>query len=148
MSLTNWHLPRASASDWTTTRAFPICLSGDWTLCCYSCWPSTLSDRVQHAVRHSAPGNLVGQAFQFIKFSHSVKSNSLRPHGLKHTRLPCPSPTSRACPNSCPWSRWYHPTISSSVVPFSSCVQSFPTSGSFLMSQFFASGGHSIGLSA
>ena len=68
--------------------------------------------------------------------------------GLPHTRLPCPSPTPRACSNSCPSSRWCHPTISSSVVPFSTCLQSFPGSGSFPMSQFFASGGQSIGVSA
>ena len=83
-----------------------------------------------------------------VQFSHSVVSDSFRPHGLQHTRLPCPSPTPRACSNSCSSSRWCHSTISSSVVPFSSCLQSFPASGSFLMSQFFASGGQSIGVSA
>ena len=83
-----------------------------------------------------------------FQFSCSVVSNSLWPHGLQHTRLPCPSRTSRACSNSWPSSRWCHPTISSSVVPFSSCPQSFPASGSFPMSQFFTSGGHSIGISA
>ena len=75
-------------------------------------------------------------------------SDSLRPHGLQHTRPPCPSPTPRVYSDSYPWSRWCHPTISSSVVPFSSCLQSFPASGSFLMSQFFASGGQSTGVSA
>ena len=75
--------------------------------------------------------------------------NSLRPHGLQHARLPCPSPTPRACSNSCPSSWWCHPTISSSVVPFSSCLQSFPASESLeTMSQFFAFGGQSIGVSA
>ena len=74
--------------------------------------------------------------------------DSLRPHGLQHARLPYPSPTPRACWNSCPSSRWCHPTISSSVVPFSCCLQSFPASGSFQMSQFFASGGQSIRVSA
>ena len=83
-----------------------------------------------------------------FQFSHSVVSNSLRPHGLQHTRLPCPSPTPRACSNSCPSSRWCHLTISSSVVPFSSHLQSFPASGSFPMSQLFESGGQSIGVSA
>ena len=81
-------------------------------------------------------------------FSRSVMSDSLQPHGLQHARLPCPSPTSGAYSNLCPSSRWCLPTISSSVVPFSSCLQSFPASGSFLMSQFFASGGPSIGVSA
>ena len=72
---------------------------------------------------------------------------TLRPHGLQHARLPCPSPTLRTCSNSCPSSHWCHPTISSSVVPFS-CLQSFPASGSFPVSQFFASGGQSIWTSA
>ena len=82
-----------------------------------------------------------------IQFSHSVVFSSLRPHGLQHTRPPCPSPTPRVYPNSCPLSRWCHPTISSSVVHFSSCPQSIPASGSFQMSQFFASGSQSIGAS-
>ena len=82
------------------------------------------------------------------QFSHSVMFDSLRPNGLQHTILPCPSPSPRACSNSCPSSWWYYPTISSSVVPFSSHLQSSPASGSFLMSQFFASGGQSIGVSS
>ena len=82
------------------------------------------------------------------QFSHSVLSDSLRPHGLHHTRLPCPSPAPRDCSNSCPSSQWCHPIISSSVVPFSSCLQSFPASGAFQMNQFFPSGGQSIGVSA
>ena len=83
-----------------------------------------------------------------VLFSHSVVSDSLWPRGLQHTRLPCPSPTPRACSNSSPLSPWCHSTISSSVVPFSSCLQSFPASGSFQMNQFFTSGGQSIGVSA
>ena len=83
-----------------------------------------------------------------VQFSCSVMSNSLRPHGLQHTRPSCPSPTPRAYSNSRPWSQWCHPTISCSVIPFSSCLQSFPASGSFPMSQFFASGGQSSGVSA
>ena len=83
-----------------------------------------------------------------VQFSCSVMSDSLWPHGLQHARLPCPSPTPRACSNSCPLSRWCHPTISSSAIPFSSCLQSFPASGSFPMSQFFASDDQSIGVSA
>ena len=67
-----------------------------------------------------------------VQFSHSVLSDSLRPHGLQHTRPPCPSPTPGVYSSSCPSSRWCHPTISSSVIPFSSCLQSFPASGSFL----------------
>ena len=83
-----------------------------------------------------------------IQFSRSVVSDSLQPNGPQHARPPCPSPTPGVYRNSCPLSRWCHPTISSSVVPFSSCLQSFPTSGSFPMSWLFASGGQSIGASA
>ena len=83
-----------------------------------------------------------------VWFSRSVMSDFLQPHGLQHARPPCPSPTPRAYPNSCPLSRWCHPTISSSIVPLSSCPQSFPASGSFQMSQHFTSGGQSIGVSA
>ena len=78
-----------------------------------------------------------------MQFSHSIVCDSLRPHGLQHTRFLCPSPTPRTCSNSCALSWWCHPTISSSVVPFSSCLQSFPASGSFQMSQFFTSCGQS-----
>ena len=86
--------------------------------------------------------------FSSVQFSHSVMSDSLQPHELQHARPPCPSPTPRVHPNPCPLSQWCHPTISSSVVPVSSCPQSFPASGSFQMSQLFASGGQSIGVSA
>ena len=83
-----------------------------------------------------------------VQFSHSVVSNSLRPHWLQHARLPCPSPTPRAYSNSCPSSQWCRPTISSTVVPFFYCLQYFPTSGSFPISQFFTSGSQSNGVSA
>ena len=82
------------------------------------------------------------------QFSRSVMSDSLLSHGLQHAMPPCPSPTPGVHPNSCPLSRWCHPTISSSVIPFSSRLQSFPASGSFPMSQCFTSGGQSIGVSA
>ena len=82
-----------------------------------------------------------------VQFSRSVVFDSLWPHGLQHTRLPCPSLTPRACSNSCLSCRWFDPTISSSVVPFS-CLQSFPASGSFPRSQFFTSGSQSIGVLA
>ena len=85
---------------------------------------------------------------QFSQFSCSVMSYSLRPHGLQHAWLPCPSPTPRAYSNSCPSIRWCHPIISSSVSSFSSCLQSFPVSGSFPVNQLFASGGQSIRASA
>ena len=83
-----------------------------------------------------------------VHFSHSVLSDSLQHHRLQHAKLPCPSPTLGACSNSCPLSQWCHPTISSSVIPFSSSFQSFPASGSFPMSRFFESGGQNIGASA
>ena len=82
-----------------------------------------------------------------VQFSCSVMSDILRPHELQDTRLPCPSPTPGAYSNSCPSNQWCHPTISSSVIPFSFAL-SYPASGSFLVSQFFASGGQSIGVSA
>ena len=83
-----------------------------------------------------------------LLFNPSVMFDSLQPHGLQHTRLPCPSPSPRACSNSCPSCWWRYPTTSSSVAPFSSCPQSFPASGSFPMNWLFASGGQSIGASA
>ena len=86
--------------------------------------------------------------FSISQFILLVMFDSLQPHGLQYTSIPCPSPTVRACSNSRPLSQWCHPTISSSVIPFSSCLQSFPAPGSFPMSQFFASGGQSIGASA
>ena len=87
-------------------------------------------------------------SFSSVQFSHSVMSDSLQPHEPQHARPPCPSPTPRVHPNPCPSSRWCHPTISSSVVPFSSCPQSLPESESFPMSQLLAWGGQSIGVSA
>ncbi len=89
-------------------------------------------------------------AFQFssVQFSHSVVSNSLQPHESQHARPPCPSPTPGVHSDSCPSSRWCHPAISSSVVPFSSCPQSLPASESFPMSQLFTWGGQSTGVSA
>ena len=83
-----------------------------------------------------------------VQFNCSVVSHSLRPHEPQHTRPPCPSPTPGVYPNSCPLSRWCHLTISSSIIPFSSCSQSFPASGPFQIIQLFASGGQSIGASA
>ena len=86
--------------------------------------------------------------FSSVQFSCSVVSHSLQPNEPQHTRPPCLSPTPGVYPNPCPLSRWCHPTISSSVIPFSSCPQSFPTSGSFQMSHLFALGGQNIGASA
>ena len=98
----------------------------------------------EYGTKHS----MLKGAFSSVQFSHSVVSDSLRPHEPQHARPPCPSPTPGVHPNPCPLCRWCHPTISSSVVPFSSCLQSFPFSGSFPMSQFFALGGQSIEVSA
>ena len=108
------------------------------------CWRDCLSNHCE----------LLQQKFKYmytilsVQFSRSVMSDSLQPHGMQHARPPCPTPAPGVYPNSCPLSRWCHPTISSSVIPFSSCPQSFPASGSFQMSQPFISGGQSIGVSA
>ena len=90
---------------------------------------------------------LVKLIFSLVQFSRSVVSDSLRPHKLQRARPPCPSPTPKVHPNSCPLSQWCHPTISSSVIPFSSYPQSFPASGSFQVNQLFTSGGQSVGVS-
>ena len=94
------------------------------------------------------PSPLISFCLSPVQFSRSVMPESLQTHWLQHARLCCPSPGPRACSTSCPISRWCHPTISSSVVPFSSHLQYFPASGSFPMNQLFASGGQSIGASA
>ena len=91
---------------------------------------------------------LFSSTISSVQFSHSVVSNSLRPHELQHTRPLCPSQTPGVYSNSCPSSRWCHPAISSSVIPFSSCPQSLPASGSFPTSQLFTWGGQSTGVSA
>ena len=91
---------------------------------------------------------VLSSCYRSVQFCYSVVSNSLRPDGLQQARPPCPSPTPGVHPNLCPLSRWCHPTISSSIIPFSSHLQSFPASGSFEMSQLIASGGQSIGVSA
>ena len=103
---------------------------------------------LEHALSSWTQPSLILLISVAIQFSHSVMSNSLPLHGLQHSRPPCPSPTPRVYSNSCPLSRWCHPTILSSIIPFSSHLQSFPASGSFQISQFFASGGQNIGVSA
>ena len=110
------------------------------------CWLAPL-----HFPFHSTPGNhhsLWSQITISVQFSHSVMSDSLWPPEPKHARPPCPSPIAGVYPNPYQLSQWCHPAISNSVVPFSSCPQSFPASGSFQMSQLFASGGQTIGVSA
>ena len=106
-----------------------------------------LSIMPSRSIHLAANGNILF-SFTTVQFRCSVLSDSLRPHGLQHTRPPCPSPALGDCSNSCPSSQWCHPTIWSSVIPFSSCLQSFPASGSFPKSQFFTSGGQSTGVSA
>ena len=128
-------------SEWAKNRArfvraLPVFLHIDW-----KCW----WHQIKYLCIYKSSSQ---QSGIWLLFSRSVLSDSLRPHGPQHTRPPCPSPTPGAYSNSCPSSRWCHPTISSSVVPFSSHLQSFPASGSFQMSQFFASGGQCIGASA
>ena len=97
---------------------------------------------------HRAEAQIQNSTISSVQFSCSVVSDSLRPRELQHARPPCPSPTPGAYPNSCPLSWWCHLIISCSVIPFSSCPQSFRASGSFQMSQLFASGGQSTGVSA
>ena len=99
----------------------------------------------------TSPGEVHGKSHQYsssVQFGHSVLFDSLQPHGMQHAKPLCSTPTPRFYSNSCSLSQWCHPTISSSVIPFSSCLQSFPASGSFQMSQFYPSGGQSIGVSA
>ena len=119
--------------------------------CAALAWASTLSivgfPCPSFTTMHSDYARL-SHPLSSVQFSCSVMPDSLRPHGLQHTRPPCPSPTVGACSNSCPSSQWCHLTISSSVIPFSSCLQSFPASESLPRSQFLASGGQSIGASA
>ena len=104
---------------------------------------------VKHKLESRLPGEIsVTSGIKVLLFSRSVMSNSLQPHGWQHIRLPCPPPSPRACSNSHPLTQWCHPIISSPVISFSSCLQSLPASGYFLMSQLFASGGQSIETSA
>jgi len=121
---------------WRTENGSKICFGGRTVLMCW---------RIRYG---TAQGKMI-KMIQFISvlFSHSVMSDTLRPHGLQHARPPCLSPAPGVYSNSCPLSQWCHPTILSSTVPFSH-FQSFPASGSFPVSQFFTSGGQSIGVSA
>ena len=118
------------------------------------CWVNQISTgcwKVQwlwNENRGKIPALTCGSCMNLLLFIHYVVSNSLQPRGLQRARLPCPSPTPGAWSNSCPLSWWCHPTISSSVVPLSSCLQFFPASGSFPRNWLFASGGQSIGASA
>ena len=107
-----------------------------------------LSNSVHCSVSEFPPYTYLFHSFSSVQFSYSVMSDTLRPHEPQHARPPCPSPTPGVYSNSCPSSRWCHPGNSSSVVPFSSCPQSLPASGSFPISQLFTWGGQSAGVSA
>ena len=122
-----------------------------WAICIFSTVLSKLADITApswHSPHVVYLSPLLPKHFSSVQFSRSVVPGSSWPHVPQHARPPCPSPTPRVHPNPCPSSRWCHPTISSFVVPFFSCLQSFPASRSFQMSQLFASGGQSIGVSA
>ena len=106
-----------------------------------------ISSNHNYLLRTLSPNTVKLWVRASVQYSHSVVSDSLQPHEPQHARYPCPSPIPGAHPNPCPLSRWCHPTISFPVFPFFSCLQSFPTSGSFPMTQFFTSGGQSIGVS-
>ena len=123
------------------------CLSGPWSFCCKNIlivlWVSLVYKKLFFSCY-----SIESFLYLSVPFSRSIVSDSLRPREPQHARPPCPSPTPRVHPNPCPLTRICHPTISSSVVPFSSCPQSFPASGSFQMNQLFATGGQRIGASA
>ena len=131
--------------EWILQRlSFTLRIKSSFALCGQDIYQEPIPDLVSgHVFLTSSSSLLV-----LLLFSSSVMSNSLQPHGLQHARLPCPSPTPGTCSNSYPLNRWYHPIISSSVVPFSSCLQPLPASGSFPTSPFFTSGGRTIGASA
>ena len=137
-SLSLSHLPKFCISPFSSLDCFSLCAKKEQGLTWINFTISSNS-RISTTSVVSRTSTI-----NIVQFSLSVMSDSLWPHGLQHTRPPCPSPTS----NSCPLSRWRHSTISSSVIPFSSRLQSFPTSRSFKMSQFFTSGGQSIEVSA
>ena len=124
----------------------------DWFPLGWTGWISFQSKGLSRVFSNTTVQNMyyliINMAISSVQFSHSVVSDSLWPHGLQHTRLPGPSPAPRACSNLCPSNQWCHPAISSSVVLFSFCPQCLRASGSFPMSQLFAWGGQSIGVSA
>ena len=143
-------MPRTEAYSWAPVNPNTSGLS---TQCLASCRFSMTICSVKEwmsRVMYTFHGHDIMLMLQFssVQFSHSVMSKSLWPHGLQHPRPPCPSSTPKVYSNSCPLSQWCYPTISSSVIPFSSCLQSFPASGSSQMSQLFAWGGQSTGVSA
>ena len=144
---------------WMLSLGWRVPWSRKWQLLQYSCLKNSMDRGTWWAIVHgvaknwtglTAPmhGCMVSKVSCSVQFSLSVMLDSLRPHGLQHARFLCPSSIPKAFSNSCPLSWWCHPTTSSSVLPVSSCLQSFPASGSFWRSQFFTSGGQSIEISA
>ena len=135
----SWNLNRTKRLTFSTVKEFPAWMPLNW-------------DNIYiYLLQYKFTPKLKRSALFFIyqfQFSHPVVSNCLQPYGVQHARLPCPLPTPRACSNSFPLSLWSHQIISSSVIPFSSCLQSFPAPGSFLRTQVFASAAQSIGVSA
>ena len=134
-------------NKWSKNELLVTINIGIWTICTLW-WFFLLIWRIWIFNNIKVSATSVNLAWYSVQFSRSVVSDSLRPYESQHTRPPCPSPTPRVYSNSCPSSRWCHPAISSSVVPFSSCPQSLTASGSFPVSQLFAWGGQSIGVSA
>ena len=141
--MTNWE-------GWLREGAFSLRGSrAEMRVVKHTCCPSDRRPSAAMQAIRVFPFRRPNQKFKAsVQFSWSIVFDALQPHGLQHTRLPWPSPTPKACSNSCPSSQWCHPIISSSVIPYSSCLQSFPESGSFVMSQLFTSGSQSIGASA
>ena len=145
--ISDWQIPRVDTSQiwWLQVRSPQQQWNHSIPRCFHVCWDWKTLGQCNWV---DAGTKLTIQNWCSVQFSCSVVSDSLRPHELQHARPPCPSPTPRVHSNSCPSSRWCHPTISSPVVPLPTCLQSFPASGSFQISQFFASGGQRIGVSA
>ena len=151
VSLSTWTLPGSLTRTWASPvqeaclfKSPGTSMIPDSQVCCSLKKKKKKKKRLwTSSLKHS-----LFSAISTSQFSCSVMSDSLQPHGLQHARPSCPSPTPRVYSNSCPSTQWCHPTISTSVIPFSSSRQSFPESGSFLMSHFFTSGGQSIGASA
>ena len=144
LCLTKWRFPLQSelTECLVNPRHLLLCLGADLTGdMCWGLWET------QSCWRNTPITNSICYEICSAQFSLSVMSDSLQPHGLQQARSPCPSTTPGACSNSCASSQWCHPTISSSVILFSSCLQSFPVIGSFLMSKFFTSVGQSTGAS-
>ena len=148
-----WLLSRVQlfVTPWTAAQQAPLSIGIlqawilEWVAMLSKIWGLLHCRWILYQLSHLRSPNQLSVQFSSVHFSHSVMSDCLWPHESQHARPPCPSPTPGVHPNSCASSQWCHPAISSSVVPFSSCPQSLPTSGSLPVSQLFAWGGQSIG---